>query len=387
MTEAMAPQRIFLDVDSDDANDLAKIKWRRRYPWGPAYRVSRGMLEEYSTKARERLEALVAEAMRGNVRQTGGILKELAEAGNRLYRALFHDPEGSGRAAKARDHLKNLEGENQILVSMGFPLHIPWGLVYDGDPKQLSGDPNDTDFDHYRDFWSIKYRVAVVYSTVDGEGADKPLPRDVIVHSVVNQSVLARTAPHLTQSGPPSWEWIVKQFGPPMYSQKGWLARWMTEYDKVGILYFYSHADGNTIGLGVDSISANDLAQDLADQGKDTALPCLVFLNGCSTAVGHPDGGFLEATAGSRFCGFIGAEASIPDVFALRFGSAFLYEFLRSQNTLLEVMSTLRKQHWPLSLLYNLYCVPDLKILSAFGSSPPLSADNFCDFDLGTQGI
>src|SRR5258708_5534908 len=101
------------------------------------------MLKEYSDKARERLEALVVEAMKGNVKQTGGILKELAEAGNRLYRALFHDPQGQGRATKMRNRLKNLAGEYRISFSMGVPLYVPWGLVYDGDPKQLSGSPAD----------------------------------------------------------------------------------------------------------------------------------------------------------------------------------------------------------------------------------------------------
>jgi hypothetical protein len=250
MTEEVSPQRIFVDVDSDDANQV-KVKWRRNLPWGPAYRVPSGMLQDYSTKARERLEALVVESMKGNVKQSGGILKELAEAGNRLYRALFHDPQSPGRATKMRNRLKNLNGEYQISFSMGVPLHVPWGLVYDGDPEQLSGDPADTDFYHYRDFWCIKYRVASVYSTVDPEGMNRPLPAENLrVHSVVNQTVLARTEPYLTKSGEPSWEWIVNRFGPPMGSQKDWLARWTTEYDKVGVLYFYSHADGSNIGLG-----------------------------------------------------------------------------------------------------------------------------------------
>src|ERR1019366_9037916 len=154
MAEETNPQRILVDFDSDSATQV-KVKWRRDLPWGPAYLVPRGMLEEYSAKVRERLEALVGEAMRGNVNLTGGILKELAVAGNRLYRALFHDQQGLGRATKMRDRLKNLTGENQISCSMGVSLYVPWGLVYDGDPEQLSGDPADTDCNHYRDFWCI----------------------------------------------------------------------------------------------------------------------------------------------------------------------------------------------------------------------------------------
>ena len=87
-----------MDVNED--GDQLKIKWRKDLPWGKAYNVPRGMLEHYSTAARERLEALVTEAMKGNVKQTGAILKELAQAGKRLYQALFHDPEGGGTAER-----------------------------------------------------------------------------------------------------------------------------------------------------------------------------------------------------------------------------------------------------------------------------------------------
>ena len=56
---------------------------------------------------------------------------------------------------------------------------------------------------------------------------------------------------------------------------------------------------------------------------EDRKTACLVFVNGCCTATGHADGGFLEATGMQGFYGFIGTEANVPDVFALRFGLDF----------------------------------------------------------------
>jgi hypothetical protein len=50
-------------------------------------------------------------------------------------------------------------------------------------------------------------------------------------------------------------------------------------------------------------------------------------------------------------------------------------------------MQILREQHWPLSLLYNLYCVPDLRMMPGPVPPPPLPLGNFCDLDLGTQGV
>ena len=75
-------------------------------------------------------------------------------------------------------------------------------------------------------------------------------------------------------------------------------------------------------------------------------------------------------------------------MFALRFGAAFLYEFLRGERSVLDIMDSLRKAHWPLSLLYNLYCVPDVRIQSQPAAYEALSiSSNFCDFSLGTTSI
>jgi hypothetical protein len=386
MSESPRP-RIFIDVDDGITAGTVKIKWRRERPWGMAYSIPRGMLEEYSVKARNRLEALVVEAMKGNLKSTGGILKELAQQGRRLYVALFHDPEGVGKATNVRNRLSEMTDPSQILVTMGTPVHVPWGLIYDGDPNQLSGDATDIDFAHYQNFWCIKYRVASVYQAVDPPGVDQPLPGDVLrVHAVMNRAVYQRAEPQLTVCGTHYWDWITNRFGPLVFSQVEWLDRWAQECNRVAILYFYGHADGSNIGLGTDNISANDLAQSIMGQ-TGAALPCLVFLNGCSTAIGDPKGGFLEATAGSRFCGFIGAEASIPEVYGLRFGSAFLYELQRGEKTLIEIMAMLRERHWPLSLLYNVYCVPDLRVNPVSPPPPPVVTGNFCDLDLGSQGI
>jgi hypothetical protein len=384
---AMPSHRIAIDVDADGGNQL-KVKWRRDLPWGKAYSVSRGMLVEFSDRVRGRLDTLVTAAMNGRVRSGGALLKELAVAGHRLYSALFHAVGDSGRAASIRRRLEGLSGEHQITVSMGTPLHIPWGLMYEDDPKYLSGEENDVEFDHYRSFWCIKYGVASVYHLIDPEASDEPLSNERLrVHAIANGAVLARTAPLLAECGAPLWQWIVDRFGQPMYSQQDWLARWAAEYEEVVVLYFYSHADGGRIGLERDAISANDLALDLAQRQLSSRVPCLVFLNGCATAVGSPTGGFLEATAGERFCGFIGTEASIPEVYALRFGAAFLHAFLNGEGTVVEIMDSLRRKHWPLSLLYNVYCVPTLRLSQTAPAADRLLVGNFCDYSLGTRGI
>jgi hypothetical protein len=72
--------------------------------------------------------------------------------------------------------------------------------------------------------------------------------------------------------------------------------------------------------------------------------------------------GFLAVTCGPGFCGFIGAEAKIPDIFTLRFVTQFIDWFYASGETIEHVMRTLRKAHLPLSLAFSLSCARDLRL-------------------------
>jgi hypothetical protein len=97
----------------------------------------------------------------------------------------------------------------------------------------------------------------------------------------------------------------------------------------------------------------------------------LVFLNGCHTAIGSAkEGGFLQATAYGGFCGFVGTEAEVPDVFALRFANAFLSQLLYTGSRAIDAMNKTRRDYWPLSLVYNLSCHPDFRF-NPRGVTPP----------------
>src|SRR5262249_20866559 len=84
-------------------------------------------------------------------------------------------------------------------------------------------------------------------------------------------------------------------------------------------------------------------------------------LNGCFTAASEADESFLIAIGQPGFFGFIGTEAAIPDDFALRFGQEFVRRFCDSGNPLFHVMDELWREHWPLGLLYSIYCSPDIR--------------------------
>jgi hypothetical protein len=100
------------------------------------------------------------------------------------------------------------------------------------------------------------------------------------------------------------------------------------------MLYFLCHADGERLALGAENlITLNDFRK-IKPNRLDHHAGCLVFINGCETAVGAADGGFLKATCRPGFYGFIGTETKVPDLVALRFGVEFLREFLSSGTAL-----------------------------------------------------
>ena len=106
-------------------------------------------------------------------------------------------------------------------------------------------------------------------------------------------------------------------------------------------------------------------------------------MNGCQTAIGAPnkafDDGFMEVTGQLGFCGFIGTEAKIPDLFAMRFAADFFFHLLYDEMTVGEIMDKLRRDHWPLGLVYSSCCHPLFRIRRATSAPVARPARNLCD--------
>ena len=96
----------------------------------------------------------------------------------------------------------------------------------------------------------------------------------------------------------------------------------------------------------------------------------------------------MEATARTGYCGFIGTEAKIPDVFALRFANAFLTRLIYSGKKAITVMNELRGDFWPLSLAYNLSCQPDFRFVPKEEDSiPALPLPDFSRDPIGSEKV
>lgn len=236
-------------------------------------------------------------------------------------------------------------------------VHAPWGLMFDL-PEHPTDAKNDV---HIGDlskgqleegFWCSSHELAVVYKDVDGE-----LP----------EQVHAKPEPHTR---------IVAVFnpGPREYADKDHREIWEHEFNNKmdflrylvdypehhWILYFFCHASENLLYL-----LGRSQTHTLAPYGLMTALEGsefrtrgIVFLNGCKTGVSNSGQSWQRATRHRGLAGYIGTESIVPTKFAWEFGRDFIY-LLASGKSPRAAMRELRARHFPLSLVYGLYCLPD----------------------------
>jgi hypothetical protein len=133
-----------------------------------------------------------------------------------------------------------------------------------------------------------------------------------------------------------------------------------------GLFCLLCHASGVELCIGAqkeNSIAHNRFAQRFAREDMRDKPPTLVFIAGCQTAAGDElDRGFLHATSNRGYCGYIGAEVRIPDLFTLGFLSEFLERFYAGGRAVGDVMRELRREHWPLSLAFSMGCARELRL-------------------------
>lgn len=379
-----------------------------------AYLISANLagVKYWSSKVRECLNQFVSdyktpEAI--DVKERKGIrlyrehLQQLATAGNALYRALCDDSKHTTTPEEMRDWLRATRRRladrgDSCFITFMVPdnVHVPWGLIYDADPAKLSMDDTELPtMEEYEDFWCIKFGASSVHSTIPLQAIPGTLPGESFqLLSAINQSVYGRAysvMPGVEQAFVETFWGETNIQG--VFSEHQLREAWSQINRENGILYFYCHANGTTIELSeTEPLSAEELHVVLL-RAKRSPSVNLAFFNGCNTAIG-PDKqtgengrSFMEIIKALEFRGYIGTEAKIPDVFALRFGFDFLFYFLNGNGCLLEAMGYLRRKHWPLSLVYTINCDP-LIALSRKGvlAFPDrLSDDNFSTDRIGSN--
>lgn len=380
------PPVVTVDIRPHEQDKL-KVTWH--HDQGGTYQpyfVDKAQLSHHGQAVRDKLAPLIT-AARAENKLFGPTLKSLALAGRDLYESLFLDAANTRHVAQEiRDDLESRESPCRILVQVDARIHVPWGLLYCGQRDTI---PDSGHIDDLGGFACLKHSLSTVHSRLPV----LPKPRRGIpfqLLQVFNRSSFESARGMLRPDEQAFSDELMRRFSEPIFTRTAFEQRWRAAALKFGLIYFYCHANGTRLALDVedtlDIFTLRLLASESPDAGERV---CLLFTNGCATAVGSPDGGFLEASSQPGFCGFIGTEANIPDLFALRFGTAFLHLFLSSGLPIWKVMAILWRQHWPLSLLYGIYGNPLLRVESGEGlpEAPSALSDNFSAKTVGSNNM
>jgi hypothetical protein len=387
---------IDVTLDAKGNGDLLKVDWRSPAAGVAAYQIDASRLIKRSAEVRDRLHNLITAAMKSRAANQsltlGCELKELAKAGYNLRKAIFFAEAGDqeDEGLEADDWLQSLN-EAVIHVTIDRQIYIPWGLVYDVDPESLLDDPQDISINKFSNFWCLKYRLSTLYNRIRDRVVRNPrTTEEARIVKLTNQVAWTKAFLQLSDSEQALAAILFK--ADDVSSSKDFESVWKTQKKclETDLLYFFGHANGTALAFEKgDILTMDDFPEILRRKPPADRPACMVFLNGCHTAIGNDkDGGFLQATAYGGFCGFVGTEAAVPDVFALRFANAFLSQLLYTGLRAIDVMNNIRRDYWPLSLAYNLSCHPDFHF-NPRGVKPPnmLPAPDFSREAIGSDRV
>lgn len=377
-----------VDIKKGGSSDTLKIRWSNKDGEFEPYFVDRKVMMRQADEARNELNRLVRKAMKDGVKHIGQNLKSLAEIGTMLYKAVFlGEGKSKHHAQGVQDWLKKLSKPFRIHFVVASRVHIPWGLIYDENIIALE-DMDDFNVNQYQNFWCLKYLVSTLYNGINPL-ADVRIPGYNINLIPLFHKKVYNGSRTLDDSEKDLMDHMFSFFSgsqTPLFTSKDFIMHWKNHAHQNTLLYICSHADSVCHGLNYDdSVSIDDFILKLDKSHDDTSV-CISFLNGCSTAVGHEDGGFLEATGKAGFHGFIGTESKIPDIFAIRFGLHFLFSFLCTGKPIYQIMDDLRRKHWPLSIIYSVYCYPSLSVFPTLETIKCPQNFNQENFSLGRIG-
>ncbi|MCP4107300.1 MAG: hypothetical protein GY749_17450 [Desulfobacteraceae bacterium] len=174
-----------------------KVRWGDSEIDFLPYNIDRDLIKRKAKDVRDKLASIIEEARENEFKQIGYHLKELVELGNGLYQALFTSEEEQHKAQKVLNYLKDIPKPFRIHFTVDKRIHIPWGLIYDGETIPPDKHNGDLAIDKYRDFWCLKYSVSTSYSIIE-PSADKEISSDDLkILPLFHKAVYERVVPNL----------------------------------------------------------------------------------------------------------------------------------------------------------------------------------------------
>ncbi len=385
---------VWLTVVQDDTLSRGGIKFswgQQTGPKGAPYVVDRQFIENVVDEFGHEFVNLVnAQSSAPTVQinsVTATAVAKLAKVGSKLRRRIFRPvlPAQLPDAQKAETLLDARAGEKiHLSISCDSLLHIPWGLIFNGDPSQLPTNTlprNESTLSHYSGFWYFQYDLSTVFQ---GHPNDGTYEIDALVLSVVDKEAFkdamgidpelvknqdARTGANCRTQSTTSLDAYRRVFQAPLglhYSFNDVSSR-IDDGETYGsdvVVHFLGHGQPDALRANGQVFESDDFTfflEELLERSKglDRESQCLVFLNCCDGLVGAMES-LRQCTSHYGVTGVISTECKIPKNFAGLYGGGLMKRLIDDKMSLGEAMSDMRSSidYWPTSLLYGCYANP-----------------------------
>ncbi|MEV6304789.1 CHAT domain-containing protein [Actinoplanes sp. NPDC051861] len=299
-------------------------------------------------------------------------LAVLAEAGLRLYRAVFYD--GDVAAEDFANRLRTVAAlQNLKIQVVSDQFILPWGLLY------LAEDLDHVDPECFLGFRHVIEHL-LLRSTADVPVELSTSPR-ISVACAYDLGIDAEFQVGAVAGQMAYWEELRRANAGTTnlveLSTASTAAQVREALDGDGephIWYFYCHAVVDEAGvdgyLGLSDQSQLTLRELSVSPRRPLRGAPLVMINACGSATLGPlfYAGFLRYFIARGARGMIGTECDVPAEFAAEWAHRFFETFLRGGRTVGETLLDLRRgflyeDRNPLGLMYALYCDADTTVV------------------------
>jgi hypothetical protein len=361
---------MWLEVWPEDGQ--VRFKWGNDAgPYPPVYSVAPQTLRQAADEVSARLAGLTEWAKTRDHDQLCARLKPVAEAGARLRWVIFDPRRISGVSVDLTNLKQWIEderaaGDTVLTINADPDLHVPWGLVFEGDWNSIQSNAKEpVDFEG---FWALRYTLSAVFSGSHLSSAKARRRRESFrLLSLINRNEYQYAAQDLGSEHPSFCSLIGLPVGAAFNVEVA--DKKIDEAANLDTLFhFFGHCEDGKLALDhdemIDVIRFKMMMERLTDRnvGRSNGGCSLIFLNACETIVGDSDYSLRNAAARPGICGLVATEAKVPRDIALQFGHRFLQLLVEEGQSVGEVMQSLRREFWPISLLYGCYAHPTYRI-------------------------
>ena len=312
-------------------------------------------IERLSGQGREQLARLGCIA--GDALELAKTGQQLAQIGNALYRLLFQlDQPGDRPGQEVRAWLDRLtrEGAVERLEIIGDNFSVPWTIIYDQTPDQALLAKAGADGAFWKGFWGRRFNLLGGRRVQWLRGKNLPeKPAVVLAIDPVTRASL----PQDEQERLTKFQEVQEAIVVPSCAK---LAEVFNSRE-VDLLYVFGRADGGTVRLGDDRLTAKALESMVfrTAQGEGLSGQTLLFLNCCP---GGESGNLLAAFERFSSVGLLGTVQPVAAPLANQCGLDLLTHVLSGKRSLGESLSDLRLRQPASGSLYFASCPGDIRI-------------------------